>query len=203
MRRRGNLPELNGVVLLVSAVHLFGSVGSEFFEVSIVPTMDANMTFVRKLDSSSVGSDFFDISMLPTLDSNKTFFSESAIDTVDTSVEVEGRVADKPTEPEPAKSTNIDAKVDFHELPLIWRRNVDCDNETNANKTINDTNPCYYQPKSYELNYSTMFLILIPLLVSIFLLCVGYCIRQRIWWGPSSISLIVDACLLEKLAMSG
>ena len=186
MRPKGSLPSPNGMVLFTSIIFLFGSVGSEFFEIRIIPTMQAtNKSSAQRFGSGGVRSESIDVRMFPNLDAGTAFGSETRAATVESiakaGVDNESIVADEPTEQEPSEYTNNDHAHSL-ELSLLWRRVGDCDNVTDENKTIiNDTNPCYYQPKSYELNYSTMFLILIPLLVSIFLLCVGYCIRQRIW----------------------
>ena len=70
-----------------------------------------------------------------------------------------------------------DGQFSNYSFIYMFRR----DNSTNGSSAINDTNPNNYQRQSYSLNYTTMFLILIPLLTSLCLVCVGYCIHQKIW----------------------
>ncbi len=173
MHLKGEFPVQNGVLFIVSIILLFSGVGSEYFEISLVPTLDANTSY-------RPGSGH--VSML---DANTTFVPRSgefmAEEEPTVPVPSEFMAEEEPTVPVPSEFFVVDAlEGESGLLSLLLRRSSDCDNAT-LNKTINDTDPCNFQPKSYQLNYSTMFLILIPLLVSIFLLCVGYCIRQRIW----------------------
>mmetsp|Transcript_72120 Transcript_72120/g.192737 ORF Transcript_72120/g.192737 Transcript_72120/m.192737 type:complete len:425 (-) Transcript_72120:58-1332(-) len=68
-------------------------------------------------------------------------------------------------------------------LPLRREANTSSSNSSNSSDGsggINDADLNRYQKESYTINYTTMFLILIPLLSALFCLCVGYCMRQKI-----------------------
>ena len=151
----------------------------QHFEVNIVPTIKLESVSTSKVISNTSDEDSLLPKNKPVMDRVEQIYSsiyQSAIE--------DGDFEDASEHEEYLHNSS-------YNWPPTLRRDS---NSTNGTRAINDTDPNKYQRTSYALNYSTMFLILIPLLISIFLLCVGYCIRQRIWYHPFPCTTFPSFC---------